>query len=76
MLLSTCTKEQYYRIDTLPDYGLIDAIGLTVGQTVYVQTRGLFHGPTVIKKQNRHYAIGRELADQIEVSEVEDDGLL
>ncbi len=73
MILAEVPKYKQYKIVKMPHYPLFQAMGLKEGQSIFVASRGLLKGPTIVKSKGRHYAIGRELAMQIKVKEVKND---
>jgi len=70
MVLAQATKRHFYKIVEMPHYPLFQAMGIREGETVFIASRGLLNGPTIIRKNDRHYAIGQQLAEEIVVEEV------
>ncbi|QGG46630.1 FeoA family protein [Heliorestis convoluta] len=58
------------QIESLPQVSLLKSLGLRQGAVVSVLSKQPLGGPIVIKIGNRHIAIAKDLADQIEVREM------
>ena len=60
-----------FRVDSVPNIGLLKNLGLRVGTQVTVQSRYSFGGPVLLRVENTFaVAIGKDIATQIAVKEV------
>ncbi len=58
-------------IEKIPQVSLLQSLGLREGLALLVMARQPFGGPVVVQFGKRSIAIAKELAEQIEVKEVE-----
>lgn len=70
MPLYEIKKKQNCIIQSLPEIGLLHYLGLREGLKVSVITKQPFGGPVVVQIGNRSIAISKEIAQQINVQEV------
>ena len=71
MPLYEIEKKQNCVIQSLPEVGLLHYLGLREGLKVSVMSKQPFGGPVVVQfGNNRSIAISKEIAEQINVAEV------
>ncbi|WP_026478885.1 FeoA family protein [Alkaliphilus transvaalensis] len=57
-------------IEKLPQIGLLKSLGLREGMIVNIMSKQPFGGPIVVQMGKRSIAIARNIAEQIQVREV------
>lgn len=63
-------KDYYYVIKEVPDFGLLNILGIREGIKIYIETKQPLGGPVVIKVGNRSIAVAKTIAKQMYVEEV------
>jgi len=69
--LYRANKNKTFQVESIPDVGLLQNLGLRTGTKVAVQTRYAFGGPVLLRVEDSFsVAIGKDIATQISVKEV------
>jgi len=70
-------KKGTFYVKSVPDVGLLKSLGLRAGSEVKLQHRYAFGGPVLLSVGGEYQiAIGKDIAKQIAVGEVDDDDRL
>jgi ferrous iron transport protein A len=70
MSLYAIKKEQRCIIENLPQMGLLKSLGLREGIHVAIKSRQPMGGPVIVQVGRRCVAIAQEIAEHIQVREV------
>ena len=64
-------KNKTFQVESIPEIGLLQNLGLRTGTKVVVQTRYALGGPVLLRVEDSFsVAIGKDIATQISVKEV------
>jgi len=64
-------KQGAFLVESTPDIGLLENLGIRTGTQVMVQNRYVFGGPVLLRVEDTYsIAIGKDIAKQISVVEI------
>ena len=69
--LYEANKNVSFKVEYLPDIGLLQSLGLRVGSKVTVRSRYAFGGPVLLRVEDAFsVAIGKDIATQVALKEI------